>query len=172
MSIAIRFHAQHSLTVRAVPWRSHDAEHSSKVEIRVWHRLQSKRKKRKVLVASASHSLGELVKKQESEPRTSALSRTTHPVRRPCRSELEFRLQCRTADQKCIASRGRPQNKALLHLKINPPPKLAREVEAPMKENGEDDYLSDLDMSVGASSLSYALLCDSAALQPILAVHH
>ena len=76
-------------------------------------------------------------------------------VHRPCRSGLEIRLQCRTAGQKCTASRGRPQNKALLRLKFNPPPKLAREVEPPMKKNGEDDYASD---SVGASSLSYILL--------------
>jgi hypothetical protein len=109
-------------------------------------------------VASASHSLGELVKKQESEPRTSFVSLTTHPVRRPCKSGLEIRLQCRTADQKCIASRGRPQNRALLRLKINPPPRLIQEVEPPMKEDEEDDYLSDPDMSAGASLLSYVFL--------------
>jgi len=77
-----------------------------------------------------------------------------HPIRLPCRSGLEIRLQCRTADQKCTASRGRPQKKALLRLKINPPPKLARGVDPPLKEDGEDDYLSDADISVGASSLS------------------
>ena len=124
------------------------------MEIKVWHRSQSKRKKRKVLVASASHSLGELVKRQESEPRTSVVFLTTHPVRRPCRSGLEIRLQCRTADQKCIAGRGRPQNKALLRLKIKSPPEMAREVEPPIEDDGEDDYLSDPDMSVGASPLS------------------
>lgn len=158
MSIAIYCYARRSLTMWASPLRSHDAEHSSQVEIKVWHRSQSKRKKRKVLVASASHSLGELVKKQESEPRTSFASLTTHSVRRPCKSGLEIRLQCRTADQKCIASRGRPQNRALLRLKINPPPKLAREVDPPMKEDEDEDYLSDPDMSAGASSLSYVFL--------------
>ena len=77
----------------------------------------------------------------------------THPVRRPYRSGLEIRLQCRTADQKCVASRGRPQNKALLRLKIKPPPIMAREVVSLMKEDGEDDYLSDMNMSVGAFQL-------------------
>lgn len=141
-------------SVASLGTHSHDAKHSSQVEVKVWHRSQSKRKKRKVLVASACHSLGELVKKQESEPRTSIVSLTTHPVRRPCISGLEIRLQCRTADQKCVASRGRPQNKALLRLKIKPPPIMAREVVPPRKEDGEDDYLSDADMSVGAFPLS------------------
>jgi hypothetical protein len=119
VSIAIYCYARRSLTMWAAPSHSHDAEHSSQVEIKVWHRLQSKRKKRKVLVASASHSFGELVKKQESEPRTSFVSLNTYPVRQPCKSGLEIRLKCRTADQKCIATRGRPQNRALLRLKID-----------------------------------------------------
>lgn len=43
----------------------YDAAPSSKVEISVWHRSQSKKKKRRVLVGSVSCCLGELLKKQE-----------------------------------------------------------------------------------------------------------
>jgi len=110
-----------------------------------------------VLVASACHFLGELLKKQESEPRTSVLPLKVLPlipVRRPYTSGLEIRLQCRTADQKCVASRGRPQNKAILRMKIKPPPIIAREVKPPMEEDGEGAYLSDADMSAGAFLLS------------------
>ena len=43
----------------------YDAAPSSKVAINVWHRSQSKKKKRRVLVANASCCIGELMKKQE-----------------------------------------------------------------------------------------------------------
>jgi len=80
VSIVIHSYVQRNLTEWTAPSRSHGAEQSSQVEIKVWRRSQGKRKKRKVLVASASHSLGELVKKQESELRTSFVSLITQFV--------------------------------------------------------------------------------------------
>ncbi|KDR68662.1 hypothetical protein GALMADRAFT_230988 [Galerina marginata CBS 339.88] len=89
-------------------FRFYDAKHSSQVEVNIWHRSQSKKKKRKILVASACHSLGELVKKQETEPK------------------LEVRLQCRTGERSGMSGRGRPQKGAVLRLKLREPPCLAR----------------------------------------------
>ena len=40
---------------------------SSKVDIHVWHSPQTKKKKGRVLVARATHCLGELVKKTEAD---------------------------------------------------------------------------------------------------------
>ncbi|KAJ3505614.1 hypothetical protein NLJ89_g7326 [Agrocybe chaxingu] len=84
-------------------FKFHDVDHNANVEIKVWHRSQSKKKKRKVLVASACHCLGELVKKQSLE------------------SKLEIRLQCQRVQHKSVSSRGRPQKGAALHLKLRPP---------------------------------------------------
>ncbi|PPQ82814.1 hypothetical protein CVT25_009192 [Psilocybe cyanescens] len=85
-------------------FKFHGAGHSSKIDVNVWHRSQSKKKKKKILVASASHSLGELLKKQELGPK------------------LDVGLQCRTATrQPGGSSRGRPQRKASLRMRIKPP---------------------------------------------------
>ncbi|CAA7271194.1 unnamed protein product [Cyclocybe aegerita] len=84
-------------------FKFHDVDHNTNIEIKVWHRSQSKKKKRKILVASACHCLGELVKKRSPE------------------SKLEVRLQCRQAQHKSVSSRGRPQKGAALHLKLRPP---------------------------------------------------
>ena len=78
MSIITHSQKRCSLIVSAL--RSHDAKHSSQVEFKVWHRSQSKKKKRKILVASACHSLGELVKKQGLESRTSEMPIAAHSV--------------------------------------------------------------------------------------------
>ncbi|KAG6836570.1 hypothetical protein H0H93_006674 [Arthromyces matolae] len=79
---------------------------ASQVDIRVWHRPQSKKKaKKRKLVAYVSHSLGELLRQREKEPR----------------KELELRLQCHSATKNAISSRGRPQNGATVLLKIHTP---------------------------------------------------
>jgi len=76
---------------------------SSLFQIDVWQRPQSKKKsKRRNLVASTCHSLGELLKKQEHE------------------QKLEIRLQCRGVN-KPVCSRSRPQNGVVLRLKLRPP---------------------------------------------------
>ncbi|KAF8630696.1 hypothetical protein AX15_002770 [Amanita polypyramis BW_CC] len=76
------------------------------LEVKVWCKSQSKKKRKKrSLVATAAHSLGELLKKQE----------VGH--------KLEVRLQCQT---KCaLASKGKPQNGALLHIRLRPPPSIS-----------------------------------------------
>ncbi|KAF9476164.1 hypothetical protein BDN70DRAFT_995871 [Pholiota conissans] len=87
---------------------STDASPTSKLDIKIWHRSQSKKKKRRVLVASASACLGELQKRQEGASE----------------GKLDIRLQCRTSEAKSpsSAARGRPQNGAVLRLKLRPPP--------------------------------------------------
>lgn len=45
----------------------HSADTDSRVEIRVWYHPPSKKKRKRSLVASASHALGDLLRKQEAE---------------------------------------------------------------------------------------------------------
>ncbi|TFK35298.1 hypothetical protein BDQ12DRAFT_688289 [Crucibulum laeve] len=96
----------------------HDATPKTKLELKVWHCAQSKKKgKKRKLVGSASHSLAELIKKQEgslgvagNESRSASSS-----------SKVEVRLQCQTASKQSISSKGRSQNKAILLLKLHAP---------------------------------------------------
>ncbi|KAG6808686.1 hypothetical protein H0H92_003248 [Tricholoma furcatifolium] len=78
---------------------------ASMIDIRIWHLSQSKKKKKRNLVASASHSLAELIRQQEKNPR----------------AELELRLHCQTASRRAVSSKGRPQNGATLLLKMHYP---------------------------------------------------
>ena len=58
--------AVYQLTSR--PLRSYDVQSASTLEMKVWYRSQSKKKsKKRVLVASATHSLGDLLKRVEFE---------------------------------------------------------------------------------------------------------
>ncbi|KAG6884510.1 hypothetical protein C0992_006221, partial [Termitomyces sp. T32_za158] len=81
----------------------HEAHSASQVDIQVWYRSQSKRKaKKRTLVASTSHTIGELARLQDKEHR----------------KEVELRLQCKSVAKRAISSRGRPQDGATLLIKM------------------------------------------------------
>ncbi|KAJ7577011.1 hypothetical protein C8J56DRAFT_972115 [Mycena floridula] len=89
-----------------------EAELHSKVEIKVWHRSQSKRKgKKRNLVATASHSLNELLKRQTAD--------TKIPIKVP--------LTCPSLIKRGTSSRDKQQNRpqAVLHLKVKHPSNLS-----------------------------------------------
>ncbi|KAF8066531.1 hypothetical protein FPV67DRAFT_1417668 [Lyophyllum atratum] len=110
------------------------ASGDSKVEIQVWHRSQSKKKaKKRSLVATASHSLGELLRTQEREPRR----------------EVEVRLQCQSASKRAISSRGKPQNGATLLLRIHPPSSAQRNLL--MSDQSDGGASSEAESSTKAS---------------------
>ncbi|EDR06386.1 uncharacterized protein LACBIDRAFT_299945 [Laccaria bicolor S238N-H82] len=114
-------------------FRFHQADMSSRVDFKIWHRSQSKKKgKKRNLVASSTHSLGELLKKQETEPR------------------LEIRLHCQSASNRAISSRGKPQNGALMHLRVRPP--MAPLTSPPLLCPSDTGYSSDASSSSRASS--------------------
>ncbi|KAH0580157.1 hypothetical protein H2248_002964 [Termitomyces sp. 'cryptogamus'] len=72
------------------PFKLHEVYNASRVDISVWYRSQSKKKaKKRTLVASASHTLGELVRLQENEGR-----------------KVELRLQHQSLRKGAIAGRG------------------------------------------------------------------
>ncbi|KAJ7091873.1 hypothetical protein B0H15DRAFT_883232 [Mycena belliarum] len=108
-----------------------DASLTSLVEVKVFHRSQSKKKgKKRNLVGSASCSLGEMWGKYGQDPK------------------LELRLQCQNPANRSVASRGRPQNGALLHLRLRPPASIAsRSTPIP----SEDGYCSSSSSSSSAS---------------------
>jgi hypothetical protein len=92
-----------------------------RVDFRIWHRSQSKKKRRKrILVATACHSLGELLKRHASEP--SEFSRqfgclNFHLVKKG----VEVRLVCEATHRRRGASRGKPHNGAVLIVAVRPP---------------------------------------------------
>ncbi|KNZ71289.1 hypothetical protein J132_00070, partial [Termitomyces sp. J132] len=91
------------------PFKLHEVYNASRVDISVWYRSQSKKKaKKRTLVASASHTLGELVRLQENE--------------------VELRLQHQSLRKGAIAGRG-PQTGATILLKIRPPTCIQEELE-------------------------------------------
>ncbi|KAJ6521969.1 hypothetical protein DFH09DRAFT_1192127 [Mycena vulgaris] len=116
-----------------------DASLTSQVEIKVFYRSQSKKKgKKRNLVGSVSCSLGEMWNKHGQEPK------------------LELRLQCQNPTNRSVGSRGRPQNGALVHLRLHPPPSMAS---GPDPTPSEDGYCS-------ASSSSSSSSNDSETLAP------
>ncbi|KAJ7495974.1 hypothetical protein B0H11DRAFT_2001387 [Mycena galericulata] len=115
------------------------ATFASKVEVKVFHRSQSKKKgKKRNLVGSASCSLGDMWKRYGNEPK------------------LELRLQCQNSTNRSVGSRGRPQNGALIHLRLRPP---ASVTARPSPTPTEDGYCS-------TSSCSSSPSTDSATLGP------
>jgi len=83
-------------------FRLRDATLASKVEVKVFHRSQSKKKgKKRNLVGSASCSLGDMWKKYGKDSK--------------------LRLQCQNPTDRSVGSRGRPQNGAIIHLRLCPP---------------------------------------------------
>ncbi|KAF8199834.1 hypothetical protein K438DRAFT_1905863 [Mycena galopus ATCC 62051] len=129
-----------------------DASLLSRVEIKVFHRSQSKKKgKKRNLVGSASCSLGDMWKKYGREPK------------------LELRLQCQNPTNRSVQSRGRPQNGALIHLRLRPPPAFLSDSSQTLSE--------DEDGSCSSSSSSSALLIiwpanDSDTLAPSITEVH
>ncbi|KAG6883145.1 hypothetical protein C0993_007608, partial [Termitomyces sp. T159_Od127] len=89
-----------------------EAHSASQVDIHVWYQSQSKKKTRKrILVASTSHTLGELIRLQDNE----------------CRKGVELRLNCQSVSKRPVSSRGRPQNGATLLIKIRLPARVNEE---------------------------------------------
>ncbi|KIL71154.1 hypothetical protein M378DRAFT_154629 [Amanita muscaria Koide BX008] len=83
-------------------FRFNDANPSSVLDIKIWHKAQTKKKsKKRRLVATATHSLGELLKRQKIE------------------STLEIRLQCECKHAK--ASKAKSQSGALFHIRLRSP---------------------------------------------------
>ncbi|KAJ7141374.1 hypothetical protein C8R44DRAFT_763285 [Mycena epipterygia] len=107
-----------------------DASFTSKIEIKVFYRSQSKKKgKKRNLVGCASSSLGDMWKKYGMEPK--------------------LRLQCQNPTNRAVGSRGRPQNGALVHLRLRPP---ASVLSGPSPTQSEDGYCSSSSSSSSSNS--------------------
>ncbi|KAF9548083.1 hypothetical protein CPC08DRAFT_823567 [Agrocybe pediades] len=112
-----------------------NVRHSSKVEFKIWHRSQSKKKKRKVLVATASHCLNEMLKKQQHELAGKSTTLKLDIL------EVSIPLQCRTADKASTSgnSKGRKQGGAILKMKIRPPPSFFKRRAVPSEGDSCDE---------------------------------
>lgn len=116
---------------------SHHAHHRTQIKLEVYHRSQSKAKSRKQrrLVASAAMALGEVMKRQGTDPcepphvlHVLFFKRLTGPV------DAELRLSgVFAARKKSIAQKYQPC--ASLFIRLRPPPSIVR-------DNDEDDVSS------------------------------
>ena len=102
---------------------SEQATSFSELKIEVWQRSQSKKKskKRNLVASSESYCLRELLKRQEQEQ--SKLLFLPCSIRRFIETlnlELDIRLICR-GNNKSVSSGGKPQNGALLRVRLRPP---------------------------------------------------
>jgi len=124
-----------------------DASFASHVLIKVFYRSQSKKKgKKRNLVGSASCSLGDMWKKHGREPK------------------LELRLQCQNPTNRSVQSRGRPQNGALIHLRLRPPASVVSDPNPTLSED-EDGYCSSSSSSTSSND------SDTLAPPSIVEVH-
>nr|GAT50271.1 predicted protein [Mycena chlorophos] len=109
----------------------HGASGMSRIEVKVYHKAQSKKKgKRRSLVGTASGSLGELYKRHGMDPK--------------------LRLQCQNPTSRSVASKGRPQNGAVIHLRLRPPADFLSPVSTFVEE--EEVSASDSEDSESSSS--------------------
>ncbi|KAJ7881431.1 hypothetical protein B0H13DRAFT_2049589 [Mycena leptocephala] len=92
------------------------ASFTSQVEV------SKKKGKKRNLVGSASCSLGDMWKRHGREP-------------------TRITLQCRNPTNQSVGSRGRPQNGALVHLKLRPPASVVSRLN-PTLSDDEDGYCS------------------------------
>ncbi|KAJ7105401.1 hypothetical protein C8R43DRAFT_1046743 [Mycena crocata] len=116
-----------------------NASFTSQVEVKVFHRSQSKKKgKKRNLVGTATCSLGDMWKNHGQDPK------------------LELRLQCQNPTNRSVGSRGRPQNGALVHLRLRPPPSVASRPNPTLSE-AEDGYCSTSSSSSTSSNDSVTL---------------
>ncbi|KAJ6489534.1 hypothetical protein C8R47DRAFT_1124693 [Mycena vitilis] len=121
-----------------------DASFTSQVEVKVFYRSQSKKKgKKRNLVGSVSCSLGDMWKKHGKDPK------------------LELRLHCQNPTNRSVSSRGRPQNGALVHLRLHPP----ASVIAPPSED-DDGYSTASSSSMSSSNDSDTLAPPSVEQHP------
>lgn len=69
-------HTSRSLRRLCLNLHSQEADVNSQVEIKIWHRPTSKKKKKRNLVAHATHSFAELLKRQDPSEFLSPVSMT------------------------------------------------------------------------------------------------
>ncbi|KAF9460600.1 hypothetical protein BDZ94DRAFT_892363 [Collybia nuda] len=95
----------------------------SKVQISVWNRSESKKKsKKRNLLATASHTLGELFNSQEG-PKSSTLPQciVTTQFNTHFYLDLKVPLACHAMTKRAALSRGKRRDEVALYLRLKPP---------------------------------------------------
>jgi len=125
--------------IRDLTSYSHRAHHQSQIKLDVWHKSQSKAKsrKRRHLVASTSMALGEVIKKQGTEPCAPPSITLSHVL---CLSPPDVEL-CLSgipaARRKSIAQKHQPCASLLIRFR---PPRSA--MSSPVEHEHESDRFS------------------------------
>ncbi|KAF6750562.1 hypothetical protein DFP72DRAFT_910541 [Ephemerocybe angulata] len=146
-------------------FRFYDVKPTSTLDMKVWHRSQTKKKSKKMnLVASATHCLGDLVRKLEIEEEAALAGKD----RAKGGNLLDLRLTCQVPSKRYIgssSSKGRPQNGASLTVKLVPPPTWLQRKAATKDEPALEDTFgrSDTLETVGYSSEGAASAASSSS---------
>ncbi|KAJ2923754.1 hypothetical protein H1R20_g13337, partial [Candolleomyces eurysporus] len=143
-------------------FRFYDVEPTSTVEMRVWHRSQSKKKsKKRNLVASASHSLGDLLRRVEGEKGVLG--------KRSKSNVLDIRLNCQSSSSSSSkratpSSKGHPQGGALLTIKFNPPRSSSKSPSSPHPKPTAIEHHEDSSISTAPSMSGYTTDASASSL--------
>ncbi|KAK0203426.1 hypothetical protein DFS33DRAFT_798925 [Desarmillaria ectypa] len=103
----------------------HDVSLHSKISIKVWHRSQSKKKRKRILVANACHMLRDLVKEQNEAGQC-----------------LDVRLHTLPSNAKRLKG-ARPGMWPKLSLRVRPPSATKLHYEEPLSDDGSFSCYSD-----------------------------
>lgn len=93
---------------------------------------------------------------EPSECSTRSSLRIPLPTSTCLTQELELRLQCQNPTNRAVGSRGRPQNGALVHLRLRPP---ASVLSGPSPTRSEDGYCSSSSSSSSCKRYRFRLDC-------------
>ncbi|RXW14067.1 hypothetical protein EST38_g11787 [Candolleomyces aberdarensis] len=135
-------------------FRFYDVKPTSTVVMQVWHRSQSKKKsKKRNLVASATHSLGDLLKQVEGEKG----------------NVLDIRLHCQSCSSSSSkratpSSKGHPQGGALLTIKFNPPRSSSKSPSSPHPTPIAIEHHEDGSISTAPSMSGYTTDASASSL--------
>lgn len=86
------------------PFVLRDVDHSSQLDIQVWHKPSSKNRKKRHLVGSAYVSLGEVIRKQQQPG-----------------SDLDLHLNCPPPQKRSPTIKANHQRRAILTIRVYPP---------------------------------------------------
>lgn len=122
----------------------HDADHSTKLDIKIWHHARTKKKGRKPhLIGSAYVTLGELLRRQE-KPEAGELVPVRHVVLRSYRTaDVIVSLKCPPPQKRSPSIGTRQANSATLTVRVRSPlpsPSPSSEAALVASENGFARY--------------------------------
>lgn len=98
-----------------------DVDHSSQLDIQVWHKPSSKNRKKRHLVGSAYVSLGEVIRKQQQPGSGMSIKSFEFPLQLITHADLDLHLNCPPPQKRSPTIKANHQRRAILTIRVYPP---------------------------------------------------